>query len=95
MTKKSKVILKEEEFLPVLEAELIDEESSLSTKPVKSQGDDKLPLAFTIGKIAGAVGAFLMGFFQNRRYNDLNKSNGVQCRGQRLRAKKRAHRRNR
>lgn len=77
----------------VLEGELIDEEPAGSEKPVPILSHDKPSLAFTIGKMAGAVGLFLRGFLQNWIFEDRLEGKGGQGRGRRMRVKKRIQRR--
>jgi hypothetical protein len=93
LTKKSSSIEKKEDSSPVLEGELIYEESEDRQQPVKIQENDKPSLAFIMGKIVGTAGAFLFGLFQNRNLDTLTKKRRGAGKGRRLRAKKRINRR--
>lgn len=93
MTKKSNAVQKAEDSSPVLEGELIDEESAISEQPEILKPGDKPSPAFTLGKMAGAVCAFLIGFFQNRTAGSLSKRTGCPGRGRRLKSRKRIQRR--
>jgi len=97
LTKKSEVVLKEEKSLPVLEAELIDDEVTHVEKTDLSRRD-KLPLAYTLGKVFGYVGTFLVGFLKSKEIlnaKDVDKGSAKGARGRRFREKRRGKRRNR
>ena len=89
LTKKSEAIQKKDDSLPVLEAEIIDDEVTLSEKSEISQREKKLPLAYTFGKIAGYVGSFLFGVFKNKDLFYGNKDVGKGGMGRGFREKRR------
>lgn len=95
MIKKSNSLDKTEDPSPVLEGELIDEEKIPGDKVVLSQRD-KIPVAYTLGKIAGYLGTFIAGILKSRRMffeNDSESRPGSGKRGRRGRKQRRSIRR--
>ena len=89
MKEKSKITKKEENSLPVYEAEVIDDDVERIEKSDISQREKKLPLAYTIGRISGYLGSFLFGLIKSK--NIFFKSDGIGGggRGRRVRGKRR------
>ena len=92
LTKKSELVHKEEDQ-PVLEAEFIDEDVTQPTKSEINQNRKAFPLAYTMGKIVGGVGPFILGFFQNRKLFDISTEKVNRSMRKRYREGRRAKRR--
>ena len=89
MTKKSEAIQKKDGSLPVLEAELIDDEVIHSEKADISRRKERLPLAYTVGKITGYVGSFLFGLLKSKNLFFKDKDMTNRGKGRRFREKRR------
>ena len=80
MTGKNDTVRQPEAPLEVVEAELIDQEVVPANNSDLRLRENNLPAAYTIGKVVGFVGSFLLGFM--RAGGVLNKHVGDRRRGQ-------------
>jgi hypothetical protein len=91
LTKKNDDIYHEEGSLPVLEAEIIDEDLIQETKPDIIQNREVIPFAHALGRIVAGVGPFILGFLQNKKFFETRLGHGNRCKQGRFREKRRAN----
>ncbi len=96
MTKKSDAIQKKEDSFQVVEVKSIDNQVSQTEETDLSRRQNKPPPAYTLGKVVGYIGSFLLGFLRNQRHfdaRDVDEGMGKGERRRRYREKRRAIRR--
>lgn len=92
MTKRNEELPVEEDILPVLEAEIVEEELAPETKPDIYQNKTEISPAETIGKIAAAAGTFVLSFLQGMKFFEKTPGENNPCQPKRTRRKRRSHR---